>query len=135
VEEKKWTSVEHYHRAGSNCSEVYSVRGVPHVMLVDQDGVIVFKGHPATRKLEEDLDALSKGEKLTGEGIKNEPDAPSTEEEKPKAKEGFKEIDLNKANAEVDDFKKFCENLKTNESFKAAAEKVPRAFNVLVIQT
>merc|ERR1719408_219625 len=46
VEDKKWTSVEHFHRAGSNCSQVYSVRGVPHIMLVDKDGTILFKGHP-----------------------------------------------------------------------------------------
>lgn len=35
VDAKGWGSIEHYHRAGSDCSEVYSVRGVPHVMLID----------------------------------------------------------------------------------------------------
>lgn len=70
VNNKKWTSVEHFHTADSNCSKVYSIRGVPHVMLIDKEGTIVFKGHPAKRpNLEEDLDKLSKGEKLTGEGI------------------------------------------------------------------
>lgn len=68
VNDKKWTSVEHYHRAGSKCSEQYSVNGVPHVMLVDKTGTIVFKGHPASRDLEKDLDTLRAGEKLTGEG-------------------------------------------------------------------
>jgi len=68
-EPKGWLTVEHYHRAGSDCSKVYSVNGVPHVMLIDKDGKIAFKGHPANRKnLEEDLDALSRGEKLEGEG-------------------------------------------------------------------
>ena len=39
-------------------------------MLVDKEGTIVYKGHPASRpNLEEDLDKLSNGEKLTGEGI------------------------------------------------------------------
>ena len=35
VEDKKWTSVEHYHRHESDCSTVYGVRGVPHVMLIN----------------------------------------------------------------------------------------------------
>lgn len=70
IEAKKWTSPEHYFKAGSNASDVYSVRGVPHVMIVDQNGKIVFKGHPATRKnLEEDLDTLRTGGTLTGEGV------------------------------------------------------------------
>jgi biopolymer transport protein ExbD len=38
-------------------------------MLIDKDGKIVFKGHPANRKnLEEDLEKLANGETLTGEG-------------------------------------------------------------------
>jgi len=49
VTAKKWESVEHYHRAKSDCSDVYGVKGVPHVMLIDKKGKIVFKGHPATR--------------------------------------------------------------------------------------
>lgn len=70
VEAKKWTSVEHFHRAQSDCSKVYGVRGVPHVMLIDQQGTIVYKGHPASRpNLEDDLEKLAAGEKLTGNGI------------------------------------------------------------------
>jgi len=46
---KDWNRPIHYWRAKSNCSDVYSVRGVPHVMLVDTTGKIVFKGHPANR--------------------------------------------------------------------------------------
>ena len=37
-------------------------------MLVDGNGVLAFVGHPASRKLEEDIDKLIKGESLTGEG-------------------------------------------------------------------
>jgi hypothetical protein len=45
-------------------------------MLVDGNGVIVFKGHPAVRKLEEDIEKLLKGEEITGEGTapKNAPE-------------------------------------------------------------
>ena len=62
VDDKGWNMVEHFHRADSNCSEVYSVEGVPHVMLIDQSGTIVFIGHPAEIKpdLETKLDNLYK---------------------------------------------------------------------------
>merc|ERR1719324_424926 len=49
VEAKDWNRPIHYHRAKSNCSDVYQVRGVPHVMLLDTTGKIVYKGHPAGR--------------------------------------------------------------------------------------
>ena len=37
-------------------------------MLIDKNGVIVFKGHPSTRKLENDIEALLRDESITGEG-------------------------------------------------------------------
>lgn len=51
VEAKKWTSVEHYHvrTAGCTADKDYGVQGVPHVLLVDTHGKIVFMGHPASR--------------------------------------------------------------------------------------
>lgn len=69
VQTKGWDNVEHYFRAQSKCSEVYGVSGVPRVMLVDQSGTIVFSGHPASRKLEEDLDNLSQGKTLEGDNV------------------------------------------------------------------
>jgi hypothetical protein len=36
VNNKGWKKVEHFHRAGSSCSEDYGVNGVPHVMLIDK---------------------------------------------------------------------------------------------------
>ena len=70
VEEKGWTKVEHYHVSTPGCSadKEYGVNGVPHVLLVDTDGKIVFVGHPASRNLEEDINTLLKGQTLTGEG-------------------------------------------------------------------
>lgn len=38
------------------------------MLLVDTHGKIVFMGHPANRKIEEDIDKLLKGETLTGAG-------------------------------------------------------------------
>lgn len=41
------------------------MEGVPHVVLVDTEGRIVFVGHPSERDLEADINTLLKGEKLT----------------------------------------------------------------------
>ena len=48
------TSVEHYHVRNGTCKveKDYGVVGVPHVILVDTKGKIVFIGHPITRNLE-----------------------------------------------------------------------------------
>jgi len=62
VDAKDWNRPIHYHRAQSDCSKQYSVNGVPHVMLVDTTGKIVFMGHPASRPdLEKDFDTLLAG--------------------------------------------------------------------------
>lgn len=68
VKTKNWELVEHFHRAGSSCSKDYGVNGVPHVMIIDQKGNIAFKGHPAVRKIEEDIENLISGHALSGEG-------------------------------------------------------------------
>ena len=40
----------------------YEVQSIPHIMLVDQHGKVVFKGHPFHRaNLTNDLDRLYKG--------------------------------------------------------------------------
>lgn len=135
VEAKKWESVEHYFRAGSDASDVYGVRGVPHVMLIDTKGRIVFKGHPATRKnLEEDIDTLIKGEALTGEGVfsgepKKEEGGATAAAELP---EGYKSVDAAAINAEIDAFTAVGTALQADEKIKEHAKKMPRAFCVMV---
>jgi len=69
VKAKGWEKVEHFHQARSTASDDYGVEGVPHVVLVDTNGKIVYIGHPASRKLEKDIDTLLNGEKLKGEGV------------------------------------------------------------------
>jgi hypothetical protein len=56
--------VEHYHRAGSTADQEYGVKGVPHVVLIDTEGKVVYIGHPASRDLEKDINTLLKGEAL-----------------------------------------------------------------------
>jgi hypothetical protein len=99
VEDKKWTSVEHFHRATSKCSETYSVKGVPHVMLIDQNGKIVFKGHPAGRPdLEKDLNDLAEGKELSKAGEEKKGDADA-------AADTEKALDVATMHSEMDAFK------------------------------
>jgi hypothetical protein len=86
ITDKGWLKPIHYWRSTSNCSDVYSVKGVPHVMIIDTNGKIAFKGHPANRPdLVADFDNLLAGKTLTGEGCGPSP-APAGAE----APEGFK---------------------------------------------
>jgi len=131
VDKKDWKRPIHYHRAESDCSQVYSVRGVPHVMLLDTTGKIVYKGHPATRPdLEADFDTLLKGEAITGAG---------TEEEAQKPAEGAgedaaKELDFAAHNVLVDKFaSEIGPALQKNESISASAKNMQRAFCVMVL--
>ena len=95
VETKGWTKVDHYFIGGADkCKKDYGISGVPHVLLVDTNGKIVFKGHPASRKnLEEDFDKLLKGETL--QDITSNDD----EEEEPEAN---MDVDLATAISEID---------------------------------
>jgi thiol-disulfide isomerase/thioredoxin len=69
VDAKGWGKVEHYFRGTSDASTVYGVNGVPHVMLIDKTGKIVFKGHPANRPdLKGDMEKLANGEMPAGLG-------------------------------------------------------------------
>lgn len=69
VTSKNWTSVEHYHvrKTGCTADKEYGVQGVPHCLLVDTTGTIIWMGHPASRPdLVADFNTLLKGEKLQG---------------------------------------------------------------------
>lgn len=54
ITEKDWLKIEHYHVAQEKCDagEKYGGEGIPHVVLVDTHGTIVYVGHPSTRNLE-----------------------------------------------------------------------------------
>jgi hypothetical protein len=117
VEKENWTSVEHYLRAGSSASKIYGVSGVPHILLIDKSGTIVYKGHPAKRRnLEEDIDTLLKGEALTGYGIASE----QAERQQPKyvPEKGFKTIDLDSVRQEIEAFKDSCKAMSENDELK-----------------
>lgn len=107
-------------------------------MLLDQDGTIVFKGHPAGRpNLEEDLDKLSRGEKLTGDGIselKVESAEVETEAKEEAVPEGFSEQNTGELSKEIDSFKEVCAAFQKDEDLKAAAKDMQRSFCVIVLE-
>jgi len=117
VEKNAWKDVEHFHRGASTSTDDYGVNGVPHVVLVDGEGKIAFIGHPATRKLKDDIDTLLKGEKL--EGIKD-----AAEEEEDEDTESFKDLDLDAINKEIDTFNSKLPELSNNETVKTHAAKL-----------
>jgi len=132
VKAKGWEAVTHYHRAGSDCSQQYGVRGVPNVMLIDTTGKIVFKGHPASRPdLEKDFDTLLKGEAITGAGTESE--------NKPAAAGGEAdagaEMDFEAHNATMDKFQaEIGPALQADDTVKEHAKGMMQAFCVMVLQ-
>jgi hypothetical protein len=124
VEKKGWTKVEHYHVRTPGCSadKDYGVNGVPHVLLVDTNGKIVFVGHPASRNLEEDINALLKGDTLTGEGT-----GASSKEESKTEGANFDESRIEQAKSDF---------IKDSKTFMAdhgdECKKLGRGFVVLV---
>lgn len=116
VDKKDWKIVEHYWRDKSSCSEVYSVSGVPHVMIIDKSGKIAYKGHPASRpNLEEDFDNLRKDIPLTGQGCATVESAGGEEA----APEGYVEMDGATLAADIEKATAGIEELTKNEDVVA----------------
>mmetsp|Transcript_17366 Transcript_17366/g.26759 ORF Transcript_17366/g.26759 Transcript_17366/m.26759 type:complete len:132 (+) Transcript_17366:760-1155(+) len=67
VNKNQWyKGLEHYQIMNQQVMSQFQVKGVPHVMLVDKKGKIVFKGHPMMRKdLEGDINTLIEGKALS----------------------------------------------------------------------
>lgn len=130
VDAKDWKRPIHYHRAKSNCSEVYQVRGVPHVMLLDTTGKIVFKGHPSGRpNLEEDFETLLKGEEI--KGVEGEKEEEAAEE----GAGGDDGKDPAACMAYIEKYKnEIAPGLQKNEKIAAVAKNMPRAFCVMVYE-
>lgn len=73
-------------------------------MLIDKEGMIVYKGHPASRPdLEGDINKLIAGEKITGEGTGAASDEASKENDEDRLKEGDLAT-MEKIHKEMDEF-------------------------------
>lgn len=130
VNDKKWTSVEHYWARNGLCDgdKVYGVRGVPHCLLVDTHGKIVWVGHPSSRNLEEDINNLLAGKELV---VSKEDDSDEGEE----GKDDSQSIDMDVATVAVDSFKEETKAMLAKEELKTQATNLMRAFLVLVNET
>jgi thiol-disulfide isomerase/thioredoxin len=112
VQDKKWEKVEHFHRAGSSCSEDYGVNGVPHVVLIDGEGKIAFVGHPMSTNLEQGIEKLLKGEKLGAAG---------GDDDDEESGESFAPLDLVKIREEMSRWEGKVEELAKNDKVKQSA--------------
>lgn len=133
VEAKGWTAVEHYHIRNGKCTadKEFAVRGVPHCALVDTTGKIRWIGHPASRKLEEDINKLLAGECPEGMG-----EAKADEEAKSEgAAAGKSDLDILKAEGICSEFAAKSKAIHEDDRLKAVKSKIPRGFLVLVNQT
>jgi hypothetical protein len=132
IKAKGWEKVEHVFRDKSTCSKVYSVSGVPHVMLIDKTGKIVFKGHPANRpNLEEDFDTLRNGGTISGEGCAAAEKAEGAAEEP--VLEGYTEMDPKELQEDIVAATDAIEGLTKDSEVLEIAKQCPRAFCVLVV--
>ena len=101
-------------------------------MLIDKQGKIAFKGHPANREdLEADFDALLNGESLAGEGCGAKVEEPDAKADLPK---GFKELDMAGVSSEIDTLHAVFEGFTKDEEMIKSAETLQRAFCVLVLE-
>merc|ERR1711957_416739 len=63
IKEKNWTKIEHYWVSNGTCtaSADFGAGGIPHCLLVDTTGTIVWSGHPMSIPLEDRIDELLTG--------------------------------------------------------------------------
>ena len=95
IDDKGWNSPEHYHHAGSEAFKEYGGYGVPHVVLVDTKGRIVFIGNPTDRQnLEQDFDDLLAGKTLNVE-----------KGDDSRVEDGGPKLTIEEANAQINIFK------------------------------
>lgn len=130
---KGWMDVEHYFNHESDCGEVYAVKGYPTIMIIDTNGKIAFKGHPANRKnLEGDFDTLLKGESITGEGT-----TPVLSQEAvkfDKTPEGFKKLDFAAVSSEIGSLKPVMEGMNVDVEITKLTSGFRQAFCVLTLE-
>lgn len=129
VKAKGWTSVEHYWRGGSTCSKDYGVAGVPHVILIDTAGNMVFIGHPASIDLEASIEKLLKGESLKAGGGTGAA-AGGCEDDG-----DFIERDVTKIREEMANYQVKLDELAANTTIKSNAPSLQRDFVVVIRQT
>jgi len=131
-EEKKWMSIEHYHKDKSTYKNDYNMRGVPTCILIDTKGNIAFKGHPQCRDLEKDLDTLLSGEALTGKGCASTEEHPA-QDGKAVIPKGYKELDSAAVSSEISTLHAVFEDFTKDEEMLKLSADMHAAFCILVL--
>lgn len=129
VEEKGWKKPVMLHARNGKCKadKLFKFGGIPFCVLVDADGTIVFKGHPANRQnLVQDFEDLLAGKKISGAGTTEGGDDDSDDGE-------AGDVEGADAASAVSSFQSTVDGLKDkfNDDFR---KKLPRCFLVLVSQ-
>ena len=44
---RKWKFMEHFYKSNIKNDEVYDPIMIPHIMIIDENGIIIFKDHPS----------------------------------------------------------------------------------------
>ena len=72
VKARDWIAIEQYQTQNgySTCSKDFGVISLPHRVLIDKTGTIVYTGSAVNRLIEEDIDKLLQDEELVGIGTK-----------------------------------------------------------------
>ena len=89
IKEKGWNRVDHYILPGNwkhPAPQTYGCNGIPHVILVNKVGTIVYKGHPSSTDLEEEINKLLAEEPKKTEASKTDEKSESGAEKKKEEK-------------------------------------------------
>jgi hypothetical protein len=102
IEEKKWDKVEHYQLQNDwehTLMKQYGIDGIPTIILVDKEGMIVFKGDPSDINLEQAINKLINGQSISDvEKVESSESATVTLKEKDEVCEALtKFLEENKA--------------------------------------
>lgn len=103
---------------------------MPHCLLLDKTGKIVFMGHPASRNLEQDFNDLLADKTISGQGCS----AAGGDDDEEEGGDSKKCTGV-EAGAAIESFKTTANEIMASEEVKAAVKGAPRAFLVLVAKT
>ena len=83
-----WEKVENYWMGDSTSAKSYAVSKIPHHLIIDKEGTIVFSGHPDEREdILQDILTLKKDGVIEGEG------AVTAKTEEKDVPDGYTEMD------------------------------------------
>ena len=70
ITERGYTGFEHYNIRNAQCKLhlYFNAKQTPFCALLDWEGKVAFKGHPSSRRLDEDIQTLCKARKISGRG-------------------------------------------------------------------